>query len=108
GRAAWRAGRGAPGRRGRPRRRASGSGLRARRCGVGVRVGGRCYHAAVTPAPANPVPAALAIEEPQLTIRERYKRAFLKGLATLLPTVLTAYVLLATYDFIASHIARPL
>jgi uncharacterized membrane protein len=42
------------------------------------------------------------------SIRERYKRAFLKGVATLLPTVLTAYVLLATYDFISGHIARPL
>lgn len=42
------------------------------------------------------------------SIQERYKKAFLKGLATLLPTVLTAYILLATYDFIASHIATPI
>ena len=46
--------------------------------------------------------------KPPESIQDRYKKAFLKGLATLLPTVLTAYILLATYDFIGGHIALPL
>lgn len=42
------------------------------------------------------------------TIRERYKSAFLKGAATLLPTILTVYILLATWNFIDHNIAAPL
>lgn len=41
-------------------------------------------------------------------IRERYKSAFLKGLATILPTVLTVYILLFTYNFVDENIATPL
>jgi len=43
-----------------------------------------------------------------LSIKERYKRTFLKGLATILPTVLTVYILLATWNFLESNIATPL
>jgi uncharacterized membrane protein len=42
------------------------------------------------------------------TVQERYKKAFFKGLGTLLPTVLTAYIVFATYDFISQNVASPL
>ncbi|GIW72893.1 MAG: hypothetical protein KatS3mg102_2435 [Planctomycetota bacterium] len=42
------------------------------------------------------------------TIRKRYRDAFFMGLATLLPAVLTIYVLLWTYSFIDDNIATPI
>jgi len=41
-------------------------------------------------------------------IKQKYKRAFLKGLGTLLPTILTAYILLWTYNFVDENVASPL
>jgi uncharacterized membrane protein len=45
---------------------------------------------------------------PAATIKERYKSAFLKGVATLLPTILTVYILLWTWSFVDENIARPI
>lgn len=42
------------------------------------------------------------------SIRERYKSAFFKGLAAILPTVLTVYILLATYNFVDQNVAVPI
>jgi uncharacterized membrane protein len=42
------------------------------------------------------------------SIRARYRNAFLAGLATLLPTILTVYVLLWTYSFMDANVATPI
>jgi uncharacterized membrane protein len=54
-------------------------------------------------APAPPEPPA-----PAPTIKERYKTAFLKGVATLLPAILTVYILLWTWSFVDQNIAAPI
>ncbi|MFQ5653177.1 MAG: DUF502 domain-containing protein [Planctomycetota bacterium] len=41
-------------------------------------------------------------------LRDRYKRAFFTGLGTLLPTVLTIFVITFCYNFITDRVARPL
>lgn len=40
--------------------------------------------------------------------RSRYKRAFLTGLATLLPTILTIYILLFCFTFLQERVASPI
>ncbi|MHC4829152.1 MAG: DUF502 domain-containing protein [Planctomycetota bacterium] len=42
------------------------------------------------------------------SIRKTYKAAFIKGIAAILPTVLTIYILLATYGFVDENVASPI
>jgi uncharacterized membrane protein len=49
-----------------------------------------------------------ALERSPASIRDRYKSAFLKGAATLLPAILTVYILLATWNFVSQNVAEPL
>lgn len=48
------------------------------------------------------------VESRGTAVGQRYRNAFLAGVAALLPTLLTVYVLTATYSFIEARIARPL
>ncbi len=69
---------------------------------------------AMAPRPPEPAPASAADPDAEgalpapPTIRERYRSAFLKGVATLLPTILTVYILLWTWSFVEGNIGEPL
>lgn len=54
----------------------------------------------------SPPPPGAPLPPP--TIKQRYKAAFLKGVATLLPTILTIYILLWTWHFVDENIAAPI
>ncbi len=61
-----------------------------------------------TPYEPCPHKAHLAmVEEIQLKPRSNFRKFFLRGLAILLPSVLTIWILIAAYGFVQSNIAQP-
>ncbi len=52
--------------------------------------------------------AAATPDEPAKGMGSAYKRAFVSGLGTILPTIVTLWVLSAAYNFVSNSIASPL